>query len=119
MSTLRLDTLRRRQDFVRIAQGGKKSVTHSIVLQASQTPQLLLMGDSLCRVGFTVTKKVGNSVIRNRVKRRMRAAAREIIAKQGKAQMDYVLIGRNFCVQCPYDTLLKDLTYALGKVQGS
>lgn len=115
MCALRLDTLKRRRDFVRIARDGKKAVTHSLILQATESP-LTEQGVSSSRVGFTVTKKVGNAVVRNRAKRRLRAAVRDVIGQYGREKMDYVVIGRNFCVQCPYDTLLRDLTHALGKV---
>ena len=115
MRALRLDTLKRRQDFVRIARDGRKAVTPSLIVQAAASP-IVEVDCAASRIGFTVTKKVGNAVVRNRAKRRLRAAAREVISQYGREKMDYVVIGRNFCVQCPYDTLLKDLAHALNKV---
>ena len=46
------------------------------------------------RVGFTVTKKIGGAVVRNRMKRRFRALAREIVPAKGFAGADHVMIGR-------------------------
>lgn len=68
------------------------------------------------RVGYTVTKKVGNAVIRNRVKRRFRELARELLPHAGVAGADHVLIGRNSAVERDFDKLRSDLTKALAKV---
>src|SRR5437660_1173873 len=46
------------------------------------------------RVGFTVTRKVGNAVVRNRVRRRLREAARLVMPGQARSDLDYVLVGR-------------------------
>jgi len=68
------------------------------------------------RVGFTVTKKVGNAVIRNRVKRRLRAAAAQTLPAQARAGHDYVLIGRIETQTRMFTSLLEDLALALDKV---
>lgn len=51
-------------------------------------------GSDDIRVGFTATKKVGGAVVRNRAKRRLRAAAQALIPELGVAGHDYVLIAR-------------------------
>jgi ribonuclease P protein component len=71
-----------------------------------------LDGDPLKRVGFTVSRKVGNAVTRNRMKRRLRAA-REIIPSHGYDGSDHVIIGRTDGIERDYGTLLQDLTRAL------
>jgi ribonuclease P protein component len=68
-----------------------------------------------CRVGFTVTKKVGNAVERNRIKRRLRAAAREILPAQARCGYDFVLIGRKGTLTRPFADLKSDLVQALGR----
>ena len=68
------------------------------------------------RVGYTVTKKVGNAVIRNRVKRRFRELARELLPQAGVAGADHVLIGRNSAVERDFSKLRNDLAKALAKV---
>lgn len=67
------------------------------------------------RVGFTVTKKIGNAVVRNRMKRRFRALARELLPSLGIAGSDHVLIGRAGGVERDYATLRDELRTALGK----
>jgi len=68
------------------------------------------------RVGYTVTKKVGSAVIRNRVKRRFRELARELLPQSGVAGADHVLIGRNSAVERDFSKLRIDLAKALAKV---
>ena len=68
------------------------------------------------RVGFTVTKKVGNAVVRNRVKRRLRAAAEEVFPRLGRAGTDYVVIGRLGTLTRPFPALLQDLEQAIERL---
>ena len=82
-----LETLAKRADFV-AASKAEKFVGNSIIVQAKYNAS-----DNI-RVGYTASKKVGNAVVRNRAKRRMRAAAMETLAQYGTAGADYVLIGR-------------------------
>ena len=70
-------------------------------------------GDAAKAVGFTVSKKVGNAVVRNRMKRRLRALAREILPEAGKAGADHVLIGRNGGIERAFDALRADLLKGL------
>ena len=67
------------------------------------------------RVGFTVTKKIGNAVVRNRMKRRLRAVARDHIVRTGIAGADHVLIGRAGGVERDFAMLSGDLARALKK----
>ncbi len=68
----------------------------------------------IIRVGFTCSKKVGNAVVRNRAKRRLRAIAREALPNLGRAGFDYVLIGRyGSTVSSEFKTLKNDFISAL------
>jgi ribonuclease P protein component len=74
-------------------------------------------GDPVMRLGITVTKKIGNAVVRNRMKRRFRALAREVLPETGVAGADHVLIGRAGGVERPFDELRWELGKALAKVR--
>ena len=74
-------------------------------------------GDALRRVGFTVSKKVGGAVVRNRMKRRFRALAREILPEQGYAGADHVMIGRGSGIERDFGELRQDLVRALAKAR--
>jgi len=75
--------------------------------------------DSTMRVGFTLTKKIGNAVVRNRMKRRFRALAREILPDHGIAGADHVLIGREGGIERDYASLVSELQRALKKLAAS
>jgi ribonuclease P protein component len=72
-------------------------------------------GDSTVGVGFTVTKKIGNAVIRNRMKRRFRELARAHFPTAGIAGADHVLIGRSGGIERDYAALDSELRKALAK----
>jgi ribonuclease P protein component len=73
-------------------------------------------GDPTMRIGYTVTKKIGNAVVRNRMKRRLRALARELLPMAGIRGADHVLIGRNGGIERDFAALHSELTKALRKV---
>lgn len=68
------------------------------------------------RVGYTVSRKVGGAVVRNRMKRRFRELAREILPAAGFAGADHVLIGRASGIEHPFEQLREELRRALKKV---
>jgi ribonuclease P protein component len=72
--------------------------------------------DPVMRIGITVSKKVGNAVVRNRMKRRFRALAREVLPDAGIAGADHVLIGRGGGIERDYAELKAELAKALAKL---
>ena len=109
--------LKRRAEFLRVAASRRKWAAPGLILQAAPAePQDDKASAHTIRVGFTCSKKVGNAVARNRAKRRLRAAAREILALEAAPRHDYVLIGRTETLRRPYALLLQDLRTALKRV---
>lgn len=101
----------KRQDFVRLTKQGKRAVASGLVLQVAVTPE---PGQgNIARLGFTVSSKVGNAVTRNRIKRRLRAVAAEVLPHYASPGFDYVVVGRSAALKRPYDSLIKDLKYTL------
>ena len=72
--------------------------------------------DATMRVGYTVTKKIGNAVVRNRMKRRLRALARDLLPVRGLPGADHVLIGRSDGIERDFALLRGEFERALQKV---
>jgi ribonuclease P protein component len=106
-----LDRLKNRADFLKIQSQGQKWVSHGLILQA-------MRNDLGCiRVGFTVSKKVDASAVkRNRIKRRLKAVAADILSTHAESGCDYVLVGRAASAIRPYETLQNDLKWCLSKM---
>jgi ribonuclease P protein component len=73
-------------------------------------------GDTVKRIGYTVTKKIGGAVVRNRMKRRFRALVQELLPTLGMAGADHVLIGRAGGIERDFDLLRAELEKALRKL---
>jgi ribonuclease P protein component len=108
--------LPRRADFLRLQAARRKQVTPGFILQAADRPPSPGAGTDP-RVGFTVTKRVGNAVIRNRVRRRLRALAREVLLPRARGDLDYVLIGRQEALHRDYADMAEDLRRALRRLK--
>lgn len=105
-----MERLLRRRDFLAAAKA-PATATPGIVIQARDR------ADGLpSRVGFTTTKKLGNAVMRNRIRRRMREAARLTLPGIAKPSHDYVLIGRAGADTRSFEALRKDIISALTKL---
>ncbi len=107
----RLGRLTRRSQFLSVQQKGKKWISRGLILQAASNDC------SQPRFGLTVSKKVsGSAVVRNRIRRRLRSAAYDILPFQAIPDFDYVLIGRLETMDCPYADLVKDLSWCLKRL---
>jgi ribonuclease P protein component len=111
MEEVQVDRLKKRADFLRAARGIRR-VEGAITLETCATPEPESAGGRL-RIGFTASKKIGNAVIRNRAKRRLRAAASQLLPLLGRGGHDYVLVARGTTVARPFQALLSDITTAL------
>ncbi|MBL9095411.1 MAG: ribonuclease P protein component [Alphaproteobacteria bacterium] len=108
---VKVSRLKTRADFLRLARG-RKWAAPGLVLQMAPVE-----GDET-RAGFTVTKKIGNAVVRNRAKRRLREVARAVLPLYASPGCDYVLIAREATPDRPFASLVEDLKQALRKVHG-
>jgi ribonuclease P protein component len=102
--------LKRRPEFLRVAAAGNKAAVGGVVLQVRMRQDV-----KPARVGFTVTKKVGNAVVRNRTRRRLKEAARLLLAERPVVGVDLVLIGRDSTRNRNFIALQRDIRRALDR----
>jgi ribonuclease P protein component len=108
-----MQRLKQRADFLAAA-AGLKAPAGGFTLQVRDRHE-----DGPVRVGFTCSKKVGNAVERNRVRRRLREVVRLMPQDKMRRGYDYVLIGRTAALQLPFDRLVEDFDRALRRVHAS
>ena len=119
-----LERLKTRPDFLRVARARRKWVTPGLILQvAPREPGDVLSADPVsgadgdgCRIGFTASRKVGNAVVRNRARRRLREAVELVMPTHAIGRRDYVLIARSTTAGRPFIALVDDLETALKHV---
>jgi ribonuclease P protein component len=104
---------KRRADFLRLAAQGRKIVKPGFVMQALKTPETPAPEPML---GFTATKKLGNAVIRNRAKRRLREAARLVLAERAAQGTELILVGRRETGTMDFAVLCRNLAQAVDEV---
>ena len=105
-----MQRLRKRADFLAAATGTKVPAA-AFVLQARKRGD-----DGPVRFGFTVTKKIGNAVERNRVRRRLREIVRRTNAARMRAGHDYVLIGRRAALTSAFERMAAEFEAALRRL---
>jgi ribonuclease P protein component len=108
----RLVTISKRADFL-AANAGLRAPTPGFILLVRDRKD----SDPSMRVGFTVTKKIGGAVVRNRMKRRFRALAREVVPTSGFPGADHVMIGRAKGIERDYASLRNELAGALKRLR--
>ena len=129
-----LITLKRRREFLAVRGGGRWATAAFVVeakarvaaLAATTLPATLSGSDggtasgeaAAPRFGFTVTKQIGNAVVRNRVRRRLKAAVTKLQAAHARPGFDYVIIARSAVVERPFAQLEGDLGEAFRRVHG-
>jgi len=104
--------LKKRAEFLAVAAKGAKAPMPGLVMQLMPRED-----DAPFRVGFTVTKKVGNAVVRNRTKRRLREAVRLVLDGETHRGFDMVVIGRDRTAARPFADLLEDVRRGVAKAR--
>lgn len=128
-------TLKKRSEFLRI-RGGARWSTPTVTVETKPrpapsgaepepdrppplsrgTPAAGKPAADVARFGYTVTKKLGGAVQRNRIRRRLKAAVEEMAAEHCRAGFDYVLIAKAAALTTPFGALKKDLEAAFDRV---
>lgn len=103
-----LPTLKASQDFKRIAKHGQKRVTPAFIMQINKTE-----ASAGFRLGLTVSRKVGNAVVRNRAKRRLREMVRLHLQQNNLDGFEVVLIGRAATPSYDFARMQRDFAAAL------
>jgi len=105
-----LGRLRTRREFLDVTSQENKIVTKSFIIFSKFRNSHV---SSNILIGYTVSGKIGNAVLRNKAKRRLRAAAKNIIKQKGVPGTNYVIVARNKITRIPFESLENDLIYAL------
>jgi ribonuclease P protein component len=108
-----MQRLRHRTDFLAAATGAKAPATAFVLQSRNRRDQ------GLARVGFTVSRKVGGAVERNRVRRRLREVVRLSLPSRLQPGHDYVLIGRRAALKLPFERMLQEFERALGRAHAA
>jgi len=107
-----LPSIKNRKDFLKITNEGLSSPQYGLVLQAAINNR-----NNEVRIGVTATKKIGNAVIRNKCKRKLRNIANQVLHNYAQKNNDYVLIARNSTYDREISLLKKDLIKALKEIK--
>jgi len=112
-------TLKKRSDFLAARNGARAHAAAFVLQLRKRTPNIAASPnasdgsprahshDGACRFGFTVTKKVGNAVVRNRIKRRFRAACDAVCQERLPLETDCVRIARHDALDLPFERLVR------------
>jgi ribonuclease P protein component len=107
--------LKRRPEYLAVAASRRRWVAPGLILQAARRPE----GSNLPpapRIGFTASRKVGMAVMRNRARRRLKAAAEQVLPRHGADGCDYVAIAKPETAARPFADLLSDFATALDRL---
>ncbi len=115
--------IKKSAEFKQISKKNDKFYSKTVLLLASPTSQFYFQdlsknkkADDFCRVGYTVSKLIGNAVTRNLAKRRLREVVRKIFPMQAKTHYDYVLIARKEIAEADFEKIFTDLKFCLKNI---
>jgi len=110
-----LARLKRRPEFLAVAASRRRWVAPGLILQAARRPEDSDLPPAP-RIGFTASRKVGIAVVRNRARRRLKAAAEQVVPRHGAPGFDYVAIARTETVARSFAELVADMTTAMERL---
>lgn len=110
-----LARLKRRPEFLAVAASRRRWVAPGLILQAARRPEDSELPPAP-RIGFTASRKVGIAVVRNRARRRLKAAAEQVLPRCGAPGFDYVVIARTETATRPFAELVADMTTAMERL---
>jgi len=130
-----ISTLKKRSEFMRV-RGGRRYSAVAFLIECKVRPECgtteyadlssvcitshtKTMGMHKPRFGFTVTKKMGNAIVRNRMRRRLKAAVSEIAPVCAHPSYDYVILARKSALDLEFSEMRKDLQTAFARLHGS
>lgn len=117
MATGGVDRLRRRAEYLRVQAANRRVALPGLLLQAAPVIDPDNTEGSALRIGFTASRKVGNAVLRNRARRRLKALAVELLPRHALPGHDYVLVARQATPARDFAALRGDLEAALKKLR--
>jgi ribonuclease P protein component len=111
-TAMRLARLTQRKDFLAAAEHGRRFRSSAFTVQVLDKP-----GQDVLRLGLTASRKTGNAVVRNRIRRRLRAAAALALAEQIGKPCDLVIVARPETVQADFTAMIADLSVAFDRAR--
>ena len=109
---MRLARLTQRKEFLAAAEHGRRFRSSAFTVQVLDKP-----AQQGLRLGLTASRKVGNAVKRNRIRRRLREAAKQALASQTERRCDVVIVARSDVLGAKFQTLVADLSIAIDRAK--
>ncbi len=112
---MKIQTIKKRSEFLAIFKKNISYYSKSTLILAKETPEIYLEDQhkDFCRVGYTVTKKIGNAVVRNKCKRRYREIFRELAPKLAQNNFDYSFLARKEILNKDFSKIKADVEFCL------
>ena len=113
-----IDSITKRSDFMKIGKNNTSFCAKTTLILASPTLKTDFDKETLefIRVGYTVTKKIGNAVFRNKCKRRYREIIRELAPDLCKNHHDYIILARTKIQKANFNCIKNDVKFCLNGI---
>ena len=116
---MEIQTIKKRRDFLK-GNAAAYTVMNSVIIQSYLRSEDSNEADNLIKIGITCSKKIGNAVLRNKAKRRLREAGKMILSKIGKKNRNYIFIARkDITLTTKFCDLCKDIEDGIKKIYSS